>query len=261
MDPSILVGYSIGSMFVGLIVSWLLITPSFSLSVFISWLSLSVIGSACYPLYVRLRNTIRHRLGRDAFDNLYPHDGDGFKDAFEYLHDSEEENSNDNKNMSSWSAMITEATKYINKDKTLTYSDEEVGKLLKIIIPVLSYVKNSDRPVDDAAFDVLDKEYNLTSRAKDFMAGPYTRLVNSEKAYHQEQLQNKNDQNRENAEQFIEQERKKRKKYAEGLAELEKSADYRKMMDLKRTLDEKKKKLSERVQPIESDTKTNQQEP
>lgn len=157
--------------------------------------------------------------------------------------------------------MITEATKYINKDKTLTYSDEEVGKLLKIIIPVLSYVKNSDRPVDDAAFDVLDKEYNLTSKAENFMAGPYTRLVNSEKAYHQEQLQNKNDQNRENAEQFIEQERKKRKKYAEGLAELEKSADYRKMMDLKRTLDEKKKKLSERVQPIESDTKTNQQEP
>ena len=261
MYPSILVECSLGSMFVGLIVSLFLITPSLSLFVFISrWLILFVIGSACYPLYVWLRNTIRHRLGRDAFDDLYPHDGDGFKDAFEYLHDSEED-SNDNKNLSSWSAMITEATKYINKDKTLTYSDEEVGKLLKIIIPVLSYVKKSDRPVDDAAFDVLDKEYNLTSRAKDFMAGPYTRLVNSEKAYHQEQLQNKNDQNRAKAEQFIEQERKKRKKYAEGLAELEKSADYRKMMDLKRTLDEKKKKLSEQVQPIESDTKTNQQEP
>lgn len=266
MYSSILVDSSIGSMFIGLIVSLFLITPSLSLFVFISrWLILSVIGSACYPLYVRLRNAIRHRLGRDAFDDLYHHDPNldeyGFKDAFEYLHDSEEENSNDNKNISSWSAMITEATKYINKDKTLTYSDEEVGKLLKIIIPVLSYVKNSNRLVDDAAFDVLDKEYNLTSRTQDFMAGPYNRLVNSEKAYHQEQLQNKNDQNREKAEQFIEQERKKRKKYAEGLAELEKSADYRKMMDLKRTLDEKKKKLSEQVQPIESDTKTNQQEP
>ena len=263
MYPSILVGCSMGSMFVGLIVSLFLITPSLSLFVFISrWLSLSVIGSACYPLYVRIRNTIRHRRGRDAFDDLYHHspnlDEDGFKDAFEYLHDSEED-SNDNKNLSSWSAMITEATKYINKNTTLTYSDEEVGRLLKIIIPVLSYVKNSDCPVDDAAFNVLDKEYNLTSRTKDFMAGPYTRLVNSEKTYHQEQLQNKADQNREKAEQFIEQERKKRKKYAEGLAELEKSADYRKMMDLKRTLDEKKKKLSEQVQPIESDT--NQQEP
>lgn len=262
MYPSILVAGSIGSMFVGLIVSLFLITPSLSLFVFISrWLILSVIGSACYPLYVRLRNTIRHRLGRDAFDDLYFHyDEYGFKDAFEYLHDSEED-SNDNKNLSSWSAMITEATRYLDKNDAIAYSDEEVGRLLKIIIPVLSYVKNADRLMDGAAFDVLNKEYHLTSRTKDFMAGPYVRLMNSEKGYHQKQLQNKNDQNREKAEQFIEQERKKRKKYAKGLAELEKSADYRKMMDLKRTLDEKKKKLSERVQPIESDTKTNQQEP
>lgn len=262
MYPSILVGCSIGSIFIGFMVSLFLITPSLSLFVFISrWLGLSVIGSACYPLYVRLRNTIRHRRGRDAFDDLYFHyNEDGFKDAFEYLQDSEEDD-NDNKNLSSWSAMITEATRYLDKNDSIAYSDEEVGRLLKIIIPVLSYVKNSDSLVDGAAFDVLDKEYHLTSRTKDFMAGPYARLVNSEKSYHQEQLQNKNDQNREKAEQFIEQERKKRKKYAEGLAELEKSADYRKMMDLKRTLEEKKKKLSEQVQPIESETKTNQQEP
>lgn len=261
MYPYILFVWSIvWCILIGFPVSFLTMI-SVSLSEFIiRWSILSMIGSACYPLYVKIRNTIRHRRGRDAFDDLYHHDGDGFEDAFQYLHDSEED-SNDNKNLSSWSAMITEATKYFNRDKTLTYSDEEVGRLLKIIIPVLSYVKNSDRPVDGAAFDVLDKEYHLTSRTKDFMAGPYARLMNSEKGYHQKQLQNKNDQNRAKAEQFIEHDRKKRKKYAEGLAELEKSADYRKMMDLKRTLDEKKKKLSEQVQPIESDTKTNQQEP
>ena len=261
IDYSDLSLWSFLNIFLGFLPSMLVWFGTGSVIVSISlWPILFVLGSACYPICVRLKNKIRQKQGYDVFDDLYPHVEDGFRGAFGYLHKVEDDNDK-NGNLSSWSAMITEAAKYINKDKTLTYSDEEVGRLLKIIIPVLSYVKNSNRPVDEAAFDVLDKEYNLTSRAKDFMAGPYTRLVNSEKTYHQEQLQNKNDKNRAKAEQFIEQERKKRKKYAEGLAELEKSADYRKMMDLKRTLEEKKKKLSEQVQPIESDTKINQQEP
>ena len=247
IDYSDLTIWSFLNIFLGLVLSMLVGLGTGSVIVFISlWPILFVLGSACYPICVRLKNKIRQKQGYDVFDDLYPHVEDGFSGAFGYLHKVEDDNDK-NGNLSSWSKMIVETTKYLDKNEPIAYSDEEVGRLLKIIIPVLSYVKNSDCPVDDAAFDVLNKEYDLTSRTKDFMTGPYNRLVNSEKAYHQEQLQNKNDQNREKAKQFIEQERKKRKKHAEGLAELEKSADYRKMMDLKRTLDEKKKKLSEQV--------------
>ena len=191
-----------------------------------------------------------HNNDEDAFDDLYPHEaGPVFQRAFAYLcrHTSIR---NEDENLNNWISIL----KKVSSDDGSDYTDAELGQLLKIIIPVLAYMKESGHGMRNTDFEVLDKEFNLTKQLDGFMDTTYTEML--DRKDHERERKNREyetrlkaelDNEHEEAKQIAAKIKDKNKRYAEGLAELEKSADYRKMMDLKRTLDEKKKMLSEQV--------------
>ena len=197
-----------------------------------------------YLVNILIKKRKRHNREEDAFDDLYPHEDDGFKKAFDYLCSAiDEETENKDEGLNKWIAIL----KKIASDDGSDYTDAELGQLLKIIIPILSYMKESGHNIQDTDFEVLDKEFNLTKQLNDFMDTSYAEMHDRTKREHEAKLKVEKDNKREKAKQLAAKIKDKNKKYNEGLVELEKSADYRKMMDLKRTLDEKKKKLSEQV--------------
>lgn len=195
-----------------------------------------------YLVSIPIKKRKRHNREEDAFDDLYPHEENVFKRAFAYLymHTSIRDEDED---LNNWISILKE----VSSDDGLDYTDAELGQLLKIIIPILSYMKESGHNIQDADFEALDKEFNLTKQLNDFMDTSYAEMHDRTKREREAKLKAENDNKREKAKQLASKIKNKNKRYAEGLTELEKSADYRKMMDLKRTLDEKKKKLSEQV--------------
>ena len=198
-----------------------------------------------YLVSIPIKKRKRHNREEDAFDDLYPHeDEDDFKKAFDYLcYAIDEETENKDNSLNKWISRL----KKISSDDGSGYTDAELGQLLKIIIPILSYMKESGHNIQDTDFEALDKEFNLTKQLNDFMDTSYAEMHDRTKREREAKLKAENDNKREKAKQLAAKIKDKNKKYTDGLAELEKSADYRKMMDLKRTLDEKKKKLSEQV--------------
>lgn len=198
----------------------------------------------------RYRLRKRSELGYDAFDNLYPHEDEPvFQRAFAYLCTNTSIRNGDD-DLYNWISIL----KKVSSDDGSDYTDAELGQLLKIIIPALAYMKESGHSMRSTDFEVLDKEFNLTKQLDDFMETTYTEML--DRKDHERERKNREyetrlkaelDNEHEEAEQIAAKIKDKNKRYAEGLAELEKSADYRKMMDLKRTLDEKKKMLSEQV--------------
>ena len=201
-----------------------------------------------YLVNIPIKKRKRHNREEDAFDNLYPHEDDGFKKAFDYLCSAiDEETENKDDSLNKWIAIL----KKIASDDGSDYTDVELGQLLKIIIPILSYMKESGHNIQDTDFEVLDKEFNLTKQLNDFMNTSYAEMHDRTKREREAKLKVEKDNKREKAKQLASKIKDKNKRYADGLTELEKSADYRKMMDLKRTLDEKKKKLSEQVKTEE----------
>ena len=201
-----------------------------------------------YLVSIPIKKRKRHNREEDAFDDLYPHEDDDFKKAFDYLCSAiDEETENKNDSLNKWISRL----KKIASDDGSNYTDAELGQLLKIIIPILSYMKESGHNIQDTDFEALDKEFNLTKQLNDFMNTTYTEMHDRTKREREAKMKAENDNKREKAKQLAAKIKDKNKKYVEGLAELEKSADYRKMMDLKRTLDEKKKKLSDQVKTEE----------
>ena len=212
---------------------------------------LCVVGTLCamvppiwYLVNISIKKRKRHNKNEDAFDDLYPHEDYDFKKAFDYLCSAiDEETENKDDSLNKWIAIL----KKVSSDDGSEYTDAELGQLLKIIIPILSYMKESGHNIQDTDFEVLDKEFNLTKQLNDFMNTSYAEMRDRTKREREAKLKVEKDNKREKAKQLAAKIKDKNKKYNEGLVELEKSADYRKMMDLKRTLDEKKKKLSEQV--------------
>lgn len=201
-----------------------------------------------YLVDVLIKKSKRHNSEEDAFDDLYPHEEDDFKKAFDYLCSAiDEETENKDDSLNKWISRL----KKISSDDGSDYTDAELGQLLKIIIPILSYMKESGHNIQDTDFEALDKEFNLTKQLDDFMDTSYAEMHDRTKHEREAKLKAENDNKREKAKQLAAKIKDKNKRYTEGLVELEKSADYRKMMDLKRTLDEKKKKLSEQVKTEE----------
>ena len=188
-------------------------------------LTVIAVGSTWIPLRLWLKKRIRQKRGWDAFDNLYPHEIESR--IFDYVlkeHDYTE-------NISHWTGMLKTVS-----SNTSGYTDAELGELLKIVIPVLAYIKESGYIMNDRSFGILDEEFALNERMKDFLNNTYTEMIRRSE-------RERND----NVRQCVTNIKDRNRHYADGLAELEKSADYRKMMDLKRTLDEKKRILSEQV--------------
>ena len=201
-----------------------------------------------YLVNMLIKKRKRHNKNEDAFDDLYPHEEDDFKKAFDYLCSAiDEETENKDDSLNKWISIL----KKISSDDGSDYTDAELGQLLKIIIPILSYMKESDHNIQDADFEALDKEFNLTKQLNDFMDTSYAEMHDRTQREREAKLKVENDNKREKAKQLAAKIKNKNKKYVDGMAELEKSADYRKMMDLKRTLDEKKKKLSDQVKTEE----------
>lgn len=190
-----------------------------------------------------------HNSEEDAFDDLYPHEEGVFQRAFTYLYIHTSIRNGDEE-LNNWISILKE----VSSDDGSDYTDAELGQLLKIIIPVLAYMKESGHGMRNTDFEVLDKEFNLTKQLDGFMDTTYTEMLDRkdcererENREYEARLKAELDNEHEEAKQIAAKIKDKNKRYAEGLAELEKSADYRKMMDLKRTLDEKKKMLSEQV--------------
>ena len=183
------------------------------------------VGSTWRPLRLWLKKMIRQKRGWDAFDNLYPHEIESR--IFDYVlkeHDYTE-------NINHWTGMLKTVS-----SNTSGYTDAELGELLKIVIPVLAYIKESGYIMNDRSFGILDEEFALNERMKGFLNNTYTEMIRRTE-------REMND----NVRQCVTNIKDRNRHYADGIAELEKSADYRKMMDLKRTLDEKKRILSEQV--------------
>ena len=200
-----------------------------------------------YLMNILIKKRKHHNKNEDAFDDLYPHENEPvFQRAFAYLCTNTNIRNGDEE-LYNWISILKE----VSSDDGSDYTDAELGQLLKIIIPILSYMKESGHNIQDTDFEALDKEFNLTKQLNDFMDTTYAEMHDRTKREREAKLKAENDNKREKAKQLAAKIKDKNKKYTEGLTELEKSADYRKMMDLKRTLDEKKKKLSEQVKTEE----------
>ena len=205
-----------------------------------------------YLVDVSIDRRRHHNNEEDAFDDLYPHeDGPVFQSrrAFAYLCTNTSIRNGDEE-LYNWISILKE----VSSDDGSDYTDAEIGQLLKIIIPVLAYMKDSGHGMRNTDFEVLDKEFNLTEQLNGFMDTTYTEMLDRkscererENREYETRLKAELDNEHEEAKQIAAKIKDKNKRYAEGLDELEKSADYRKMMDLKRTLDEKKRMLSEQV--------------
>lgn len=202
-----------------------------------------------YLVNVSIDRMRHHNSEKDAFDDLYPHEEGVFQRAFAYLCTNTSIRNGD-EDLYNWISILKE----VSSDDGSDYTDAELGQLLKIIIPVLAYMKESGHGMRNTDFEVLNKEFNLTKQLDGFMDTTYTEML--DRKDHERERKNREyearlkaelDNEHEEAKQIASKIKDKNKRYAEGLAELEKSADYRKMMDLKRTLDEKKKMLSEQV--------------
>ena len=207
--------------------------------------------SIWYLVDISIDRRRHHNRGEDAFDDLYPHEEDCpvFLGAFTYLCMNTSIRNGD-EDFYNWISVLKE----VSSDDGSDYTDAELGQLLKIIIPVLAYMKESGHDMKNTDFEVLDKEFNLTKQLNGFMDTTYAEMLDrkdrererKDREY-ETRLKAELDNEHKEAKQIAAKIKDKNKRYAEGLAELEKSADYRKMMDLKRTLDEKKKMLSEQV--------------
>jgi len=235
--------------FCGLVPSTIIGIISHSVLVFSCILAFcAIIPPIWYLVRIPIKKRKRHNKNEDAFDDLYPHEDDDFKKAFDYLCSAiDEKTENKDDSLNKWITIL----KDVSSDDGSDYTDAELGQLLKIIIPILSYMKESGHNIQDTDFEALDKEFNLTKQLNDFMDTTYAEMHDRTKREHEAKLKVENDNKREKAKQLAAKIKDKNKKYTEGLSELEHSADYRKMMDLKKTLDEKKKKLSEQVKTEE----------
>lgn len=121
-------------------------------------------------LYRKSINGGKRNPNRAAFDNLFNHDDSNT--AIGWLEPNLKRNHDGE--LGEWSQLVLNA---INGSMIDLYSDEELGTLLKLLIPVLSYLRNADESLDESAFMILDKEYHLRDGLNAFMDGTYADKV------------------------------------------------------------------------------------
>lgn len=121
-------------------------------------------------LYRKSINGGKRNPNRAAFDNLFNHDDSNT--AIGWLEPNLKRNHDGE--LGEWSQLVLNA---INGSMIGLYSDEELGALLKLLIPVFSYLRNADEPLDESAFMILDKEYHLRDGLNAFMDGTYADKV------------------------------------------------------------------------------------
>lgn len=174
-----------------------------------------------------------HELGYDSFEKVYSSykgaDEDKFRRLFSYLK-SRLSTKYGGKRFNEWTNMYDKA---IRND---SYSYSDVGKLLKMVLPILVYLRHSDQPIDEVSFKVLDEEYHLTDSMRTFMDESYTFMKND-----------KSDSHEQKTEQFVRKSRSRLESYREKMDVLDRSNDYQKLKDLNDRVEQRIEELANRM--------------
>lgn len=174
-----------------------------------------------------------HELGYDSFEKVYSSykgaDQDKFRNLFSYLKSRLSTKYGD-KRFNEWTNMY---------DKTIrndSYSYSDVGKLLKMVLPILVYLRHSDQPIDEVSFKVLDEEYHLTDSMRTFMDESYTAMKNDKSDSHEQKV-----------ERFVRKSRSRLESYREKMDVLDRSDDYQRFKDLNDRVEQRIEELANRM--------------
>lgn len=187
--------------------------------------------------------------GYGAFDTLYKEVGvwtTDFQPIPEYfgnqLQDAVINHKDDNDYKRIWSFYRKSSYVILSKDFDL-YTDAQVGWLLKIVMPVLNFMANSNEPLDKDSFDILDSQYHLESRMNDFIDRVYNNLTSVKRDQHRNKVKN-----------FIEKENSQIEAIDENSRTLNSSSDYQRMKNLNAKLNQRQDDLARKVKEM-SNTK------
>ena len=188
--------------------------------------------------------------GYGAFDTLYKEDEvstTDFQPILKYfckqLQDEVIEphkHDNDYQRICSFYRKSSEA---INVKDFDLYTDAQVGWLLKIVMPVLNFMVNSNETLDKDSFDILDSQYHLESRMDEFIDRVYNNLTSVKRDQHRNKVKN-----------FIEKENSQIEAIDENSRTVNGSSDYQRMKDLNAKLNQRQDDLARKVKKM-SNTK------
>lgn len=174
-----------------------------------------------------------HEFGYDSFEKVCSSykgaDQDKFRNLFSYLKSRLSTKYGD-KRFNEWTNMYSKAI----RDDSYSYSD--VGKLLKTVLPVLTYLRHSNRPIDEVSFKVLDEEYHLTDSMRTFMDESYTAMKNDKSDSHEQKV-----------ERFVRKSRSRLESYREKMDVLDRSDDYQRFKDLNDRVEQRIEELANRM--------------
>lgn len=189
--------------------------------------------------------------GYGAFDTLYKEDDVDiftvdFQPVLEYfgkqLKDAVIDHKHDNDYRRIWS-FYRKSSEAINAKDFDLYTDAQVGWLLKIVMPVLNFIVNSNEPLDKDSFDILDSQYHLESRMDEFIDRVYNNLTYSKKNKHRSKVKD-----------FIDRENSQIEAIDENSRTVNGSSDYLRMKDLNAKLNQRQDDLARKVKKM-SNTK------
>ena len=174
-----------------------------------------------------------HELGYDSFEKVYSSykgdDENKFRSLFSYL-ESRLSTKYGDKRFNEWTNMYDKAI----RDGSYSYSD--MGKLLKMVLPILVYLRHSDQPIDEVSFKVLDEEYHLTDSMRTFMDESYTAMKNDKSDSHEQKV-----------ERFVRKSRSRLESYREKMDVLDRSDDYQRFKDLNDRVEQRIEELANRM--------------
>lgn len=202
---------------------WVLVGFSFPLLVL--WITIGLLSKHRMKKY--------HELGYDAFEEVYSsYKGDDekkFRSLFSYLK-SRLSTKYGGKRFNEWANMYDKAI------RNGSYSYSDVGKLLKMVLPILVYLRHSNQPIDEVSFKVLDEEYHLTDSMKKFMNESYTAMKNDKSDSHEQKV-----------ERFVRKSRSRLESYREKMDVLDRSDDYQRFKDLNDRVGQRIEELANRM--------------
>lgn len=188
--------------------------------------------------------------GYGSFDTLYKKDEvstTGFQPILEYfckqLQDEVIEHHKHDNDYQRICSFYRKSSEAINAKDFDLYTDDQVGWLLKIVMPVLDFMVNSNEPLDKDSFDILDSRYHLESRMDDFIDRVYNNLSTVKKNKHRNEVKD-----------FIDRESSQIEAIDDDSRTVNGSSDYQRMKDLNAKLNQRQDDLARKVKEM-SNTK------
>lgn len=188
--------------------------------------------------------------GYGSFDTLYKEDEvstTGFQPILKYfckqLQDEVIEHHKHDNDYQRICSFYRKSSEAINAENFDLYTDAQVGWLLKIVMPVLDFMANSNEPLDKDSFDILDSQYHLESRMDEFIDRVYNSLSSVKRNQHRSKVKD-----------FIEKENSQIETIDEDSRTVNGSSDYLRMKDLNAKLNQRQDDLARKVKKM-SNTK------